>query len=110
MSRRVGGLQIITLIIIIIVLVVVVVSFRKSSMEEQSGKMIPVIERTVEKISREATINVNQISLQMALDIVGHVLFGLEFDALGGQQDELMEAMMTILHRSVRTSVCTHAE
>ena len=70
-------------------------------MEESAGKMIPVIERTVEKISQEATLNVNQLSLQMALDIVGHVLFGLEFDALVGKQDQLIEAMMIILHRSV---------
>ncbi|KAK7104812.1 cytochrome P450 3A41-like [Littorina saxatilis] len=74
--------------------------FRKSNMEANAGKMIQVIERTVEKISRQSTLNVNQISLQMALDIVGHVLFGLELDALGCKQDKLIDAMMTILHRA----------
>lgn len=74
--------------------------FRKTNMEKKAPKMIAVIERAIQKMSRGSTVNVNEISLQMALDIVGQVLFDLELDALGGQQDELIQAMTTILHRT----------
>lgn len=35
----------------------------------------------------------------MALDIVGHVLFEIDLNALDGKQDDLLECMVTILHK-----------
>ena len=36
----------------------------------------------------------------MAMDIVGKVLCGLDLRALEGDQDDLLDAMMTLLHKS----------
>ena len=48
-------------------------------------------------------MNITEWTLKMALDVVGHMLLQLDLFALGGQQDKLLECLITILHRYALT-------
>lgn len=69
-------------------------------MEEKGTQMLPVMETLVEKISKAPVINVSTLMLEMALDIVGRVLLRLDLNALSGEQDALIGALTTILHKA----------
>lgn len=77
--------------------------FRKSVLEEKGGLIIKDVEKFCASISKEAKsgqlINVTDWALRLAMDVVGHMLLQLDLYALEGKQKELLECLMTILHR-----------
>ncbi|XP_067681618.1 cytochrome P450 3A17-like [Haliotis asinina] len=82
--------------------------FRKSNMEEKGLLMIKDIEKMIKMISKSTKINVNEITLKLALDIVGHVLIDLDLEALDGKRDEILGCMMTILHKAYALGEITY--
>ncbi|XP_053394892.1 steroid 17-alpha-hydroxylase/17,20 lyase-like [Mercenaria mercenaria] len=77
--------------------------FRKSVLEEKGNLIIKDVEKLCDNIAEEANagqlVNVTDWSLRMAMDVVGHMLLQLDMHALEGQQQLLLECLMTILHR-----------
>ena len=75
--------------------------FRKTSIEERASIMVDDIEKMCSKIKQQSlkSVNLTHWTLRLALDIVGHVLLQLDLEALDGKQDELLDCMMTILHK-----------
>lgn len=75
--------------------------FRKTSIEERASIMVDDIEKMCSKIKQQSlkSVNLTYWTLRLALDIVGHVLLQLDLEALDGKQDELLDCMMTILHK-----------
>ncbi|XP_069115440.1 uncharacterized protein [Argopecten irradians] len=77
--------------------------FRKTSIDERGHIMIRDLDFMCDNIqdvaSSSRAVNITQFSLRLALDIVGHVLLRLDLGGLKGQQNLLLDAMMTILHR-----------
>ncbi|XP_052058454.1 cytochrome P450 4Z1-like isoform X1 [Mytilus californianus] len=75
--------------------------FRKTSIEERASLMTEDIKKMCLKIKQQSlrSVNITHWSLRLALDIVGHVLLQLDLNALDGEQDELLECMVTILHK-----------
>ncbi|VDI72211.1 Hypothetical predicted protein [Mytilus galloprovincialis] len=75
--------------------------FRKTSIEERASWIFEDTKRICSKIRLKSlkSVNITNWSLRMALDIVGHVLFEIDLNALDGKQDDLLECMVTILHK-----------
>ncbi|XP_071080924.1 cytochrome P450 3A41-like [Haliotis cracherodii] len=82
--------------------------FRKSNMEERGLLMIKDIEKMIQIISKNTMINVNEVTLKLALDIVGHVLIDVDLEALDGKRDKILECMMTILHKAYALGEITY--
>ncbi|WAR19166.1 CP17A-like protein [Mya arenaria] len=77
--------------------------FRKSTLHGKGGLIIQDVENMCTRMQKESEagqlINMTDWSLRMALDIVGHMLLQLDLFALEGQQSELIQSLLTILHK-----------
>ncbi|KAK3594323.1 hypothetical protein CHS0354_024259, partial [Potamilus streckersoni] len=77
--------------------------FRKTSIEERGKLIIADVDNLCEKIlhrsQKQENINITQLSLEFAMDVVGHVLLDLDLYALEGRQTKLLDCLTTILHR-----------
>lgn len=47
-------------------------------------------------------VNITAWTLKLAMDVVGHMLLQLDLFALEGKQDNLLQCLLTILHRYKR--------